>query len=215
MRRSARHAGARRARHCCPASASMSHCRSRASRLARYEFTCLTSLLSHGLCVMDKGRDRPAGPGVHCCGQQIKGSQGCQAAVAGPGPGGRDGEARHERGHEPSMGRVTAGCARRGSSDRSSRRQCARAVATLTAGSVPGKTELLVSYIERRGVRRYSPLGDRRGLHLASGDCADAAARRGLPGRQRTAGRRRGSRQDRGETGHRGLGADPKNAERL
>ena len=49
--------------------------------------------------------------------------------------------------NEPSIGRVMAGCARRGRNDRPSRRQCARAVATLTAGSVPGKTELLVSYI--------------------------------------------------------------------
>jgi len=82
--------------------------------------------------------------------------------------------------NEPSMGRVMAGCARCNSSDRSSRRQCARAVATFTAGSVPVKTELLVSYIQRRGVRRYSPLGDRRGLHARD----PASVRQAIGGRE-------------------------------
>ena len=106
------------ARRCCAACASMSRCPCRASWLARYEYTCLTSLLGHGLFVMDRGRDGPSGPGDHFCGQQtdIPGAgrpwPGLARATAKIGASVDSG---------PPVRPVIAGCDRYSRNDRSSR----------------------------------------------------------------------------------------------
>jgi hypothetical protein len=177
MRRSVRRdAGASRAGHCCPACASMSHCRSRASWLARYEFTCLTSLLGHGRCVMDRGWDGPAGPGDHFCGQQIKGSQGCFAAVAGAGPG---------RTRWRSSARAWITSRRWGGSWLAAPAAAATTAHRAGSARVPSRRSRQVPSLVKLNCwsRIYSVVasaaiprcGDRRGLHLPGRDCAGRA----------------------------------------